>query len=128
MKHKYNKGKWKKDDLFEILDQGEKYCWNDEENMKLLAGLKLYGKDYNKLSDLLPGRTVRQVASKCSDLKSRYDHGVLVKDDIYDVLNGGYHFVWTDDLIDKFKQGVKLYGKNYDKLSEVTGLLKEKII
>ena len=98
-------------------------AFTTEERCLFFEGLRAYGKDLFSIQQLLPQKTTIQLSGFATNMRHKLNkHPYLeTSKEFLDILNGTESNYWTREEIQKLKDGLRLYGRNCDKVSEYIG-------
>ena len=100
--------------------------WSDEEVERLLEAVKAFGKDYKKITEYVKTQDIGSVRLRCSyelhkhQKNTSLPDAALIVDKLSQMLprGSGRPSSWSDDEKARFIEAVKLYGKDYEKITE----------
>ena len=127
MRHKFNKHPYLETskEFLDILNGTESNYWTKNEIQKLKDGLKLYGRNCDKVSEYIGTKRVSQVRNKCTLMakKLREDpdpEEILEYMPLFDK-PARQPCLWSDAERKKFREALLTIGKDWTKIAEFKG-------
>lgn len=95
--------------------------WSEQDHKQFVEGLKTFGKDFQKIADSIgTEKTAEQVRFHAHSIVERIKKNKSDPEaDLLPILQQGKH--WSNAEIEKFKEGLQLFGKDFKKLVQHLG-------
>ena len=97
-----------------VLKRGE---WSESDKEKFDAAIRTCGRNWKQVTDFIGTKTYDQVFKYGTKTIKQED----ISDDLKEILDNRCNNLWSNEEINKFKEGLRLYGKDWKKVQEHIG-------